>query len=128
MRRHLAVFAGVAAEKVLTGGKKVDVRLSRMKIVPFGRISTGDIVWMRKPGEKLVGSFIVGKVIYFDHPTTEDLKRLKNDYGKEMAMAEQFWANRKDCKYATVIFIDSSTRFLVSPQINKKDRRSWVVL
>lgn len=128
MRKHLAIFKNHSAEKVLTGEKKIDVRLSKINIPPFKEVAKGDIVWMRQSGQKLIGSFIVDRVIYYDHPTKDDILRIYDQYGRQVAMDDSFWENRQECNYLTLIFIGLSNRFLISPTVSKRDRRCWVVL
>ena len=128
MQKHLAVFSGDTADKILTGAKKIDIRLSKNNIAPFGQVTTNDQVLMRQSGKKLIGSFIVDRVIFFDHPTKGEIEDIKRKYQKDIGMDDNFWHIKMDAKYLTLIFVRSSTRFLVSPEVNKRDLRSWVVL
>ena len=128
MARHLAVFAPEAIEKIFSGEKRVEGRFSQIKIPPFGKVSAGDTVLIKKPGEKIVGQFLVDRVVYFDHPTKDEIEQVKKKYGPLMALPKVFWLDKEKINYITLMFIKSVTKFIVPPQIPKKDLRPWVVL
>ena len=128
MARHLAVFAPEAIEKIFSGVKKVEGRFSQVRIPPFGKVSAGDTVFIKKPGEKIVGQFLVDRVVYFDHPTKEEIEQVKRKYGSGMALPKIFWLDKEKINYITLMFIKSVTKFIVEPQIPKRDLRPWVVL
>ncbi|MBI2019983.1 hypothetical protein HYS94_01015, partial [Candidatus Daviesbacteria bacterium] len=58
-----------------------------------------------------------------------DLNNLKKQYGKQLAVEEDYWEKKKNSRYGTLIFIGESSRFITSPlKLPKKDLRGWVVL
>jgi len=128
MIKHLAIFDKDGVQAIISGRRKVESRFSKIKLPPFSQIAKGDLVFMKKRGEKVVGHFLVDHVIFFDHPTREDLDWLKKKFGKEMALPLDFWRAREKVNFATLIFIGSVGKFLVPPQFAKKDLRGWVVL
>ena len=105
MARHLAVFAPEAIEKIFSGVKKVEGRFSQVRIPPFGKVSAGDTVLIKKPGEKIVGQFLVDRVVYFDHPTKEEIEQVKRKYGSGMALPKIFWLDKEKINYITLMFI-----------------------
>jgi len=128
MARHLAIFTPEAIEKIFSGEKKVEGRFSQVRIPPFGKVAAGDIVLIKKSGEKVVGQFLVDRVLYFDHPKIDEVNEIKKNYGKLMVLPKVFWLDREKVSYVTLMFIKSVTKFIIAPQIPKKDLRPWVVL
>ncbi len=129
MKRHLAIFKGEAGEWILSGKKTIESRFSRVKNPPFGLISRGDLVYIKPSGKEIIGQFRVKKVIFYDGLSGEDLARIKKEYGRDLAVDKTYWSNRSYCRYATLIFIGDSSRFITSPiKIKKTDLRGWVVL
>ncbi len=121
--KHLAIFRKDILEQILAGQKKVESRFSQHKIAPFGKVSMGDIVYIKPPGEEIKGQFRVKKVIYFDGLTKEDVELIKSEWDLDL------WVNGSTPNYATLIFIDRVEQFITSPlQIKKKDLRGWMVL
>lgn len=115
--KHLAIFKGRGADKILSGEKTIESRFARRRIPPFGVISSGDIVYIKRSGRDIIGQFKVKRVIFFDGV---DAAEVKKNYGQEA---------KENCKYGSLIFIGQSSRFITSPiKIKKKDLRGWVVL
>ena len=128
MTKHLAIFNSTDAAKIFSGKRKVEGRFSQIKIAPFAKVSKGDIVLVKTPGEKIIGQFIVDRVLYFDHPRQEEFNGIKRKYGKDLSLSATFWLDKEKVNYVTLMFIKSVTKFIVAPQIPKKDLRPWVVL
>ncbi len=128
MVKHLAILKSWAIEEIFEGRKKIEGRFSKIKIDPFGKVSAGDVVLMKVPGEKIVGQFTVDRVVYFDHPRGEEVELIKKTYGGELAVPEGFWQEHEKINFVTLMFIESATKFIVPPVIKKKDLRPWVVL
>lgn len=127
--KHLAIFKGDGAEKILNGQKTIESRFSKSKIAPFGAISSGDLVYIKTSGKDIIGEFRVKKVIFFDGLEVGDVREIREKYSKQLAVDESYWQGKENCKFGTLIFIGNSTRFLTSPiKIPKKDLRGWVVL
>lgn len=129
MKKHLAVMNKQTVEAILGGIKTIETRFSLHKIAPFGVISAGDLVYIKPPGEEIIGQFRVKKVFSFEGLDLSDLSYLRNLYGKEVVAEEEYWEKKKEAKYGTLIFIGDSERFITSPiKIKKSDQRGWVVL
>lgn len=128
MAKHLAIFTLGATKDIFSGKKQIDGRFSKIKIAPFGKVSAGDIVLMKVSGEEIVGQFKVDRVLYFDHPKKEEAGNLIKKYLKDLAMPKSFWMQHEQVNYVTLIYISEVTRFLVVPEVPKKDLRPWVVL
>lgn len=129
MKKHIAIFTPDLAEKILSGEKTVDSRFSRSKIIPFGQVSSGDIVYIKPSGKEIIGQFIVRKVIFYDGLTKEDIMEIKKEYGQKISANETFWQEKLASKYATLIFVEQANRFLTSPiKYPKKDLRGWLII
>ncbi len=128
MAKHLAIFNPDAVEAIFSGKKTIDGRFSKIKIPPFGCVSAGDSVLLKVSGEKIVGQFIVDRVFTFDHLKTDELSTLLKKYGKDLHLGKEFWLSHEKVNFATLMFIRSVNKFLVPPEISKKDLRPWVVL
>lgn len=128
MSKHLAIYSQAALDEIFSGRQKIDGRFSKIKIVPFGAVSADDIVLMKLSGEKIVGQFIVDRVLYFDHPRREELETLAKKYKAELKLTSNFWLQHETVNYVSLIFIREVSKFIVAPEIPKKDLRPWVVL
>ncbi len=126
MARHLAIFKGQGAEKILSGEKTVESRFSKRKNPPFGVVATGDLVYIKPSGKDIIGQFKVKKVIFYDGV---DASEIREKYGSKLAVDESYWSYLSNKSYATLMFIGTCSRFITSPvKLKKKDLRGWVVL
>ena len=128
MAKHLAIFDKEAVELIFSGKKKIEGRFSQIKIPPYAKVAAGDAVIMKISGEKIVGQFLVDRVVYFDHPTLGEIEEIKKKYGKAMALPAAFWHSHERINYLTLMFIKSVNKFIIPPQVTKHDLRPWVVL
>ncbi len=128
MAKHLAIYTQAALDEIFSGAQKIDGRFSKIKIAPFGAVSADDIVLMKLSGEKIVGQFIVDRVLYFDHPRREELETLAKKYKTELKLNANFWLQHEVVNYVSLIFIREVSKFIVAPEVPKKDLRPWVVL
>ena len=129
MARHLAIFSGTAISDILRGKKTIESRLSRHRIAPFAAVGNGDLVFMKQSGGKIMGQFFVDKAVFFDHPNTEDMQKIRQEYVKGLLVDEQFFRQHQDACYVTLLFIRHPSSFLTAPlTFAKSDRRGWVVI
>lgn len=128
MARHLAILDRESVELIFSGAKKIEGRFSQIKIPPFGKVAAGDSVLMKLPGEKIVGQFLVDRLIYFDHPTKAEVEAIKKKYGQNLRLPQTFWLEHEKINYVTLMFIKSVNKFIIEPKVKKKDLRPWVVL
>lgn len=128
MIKHLAIFSPDAIKLIFSGKKKIEGRFSQIKIPPYAKVSSGDVVLMKIAGEKIVGQFTVDRVLYFDHPKIDELVSLKKRYASGLSLSKAFWLDHEKVNYVSLMFIKSVTKFIVAPEIPKRDLRPWVVL
>lgn len=134
MRKHLAIMRKSAIEAILLGKKIIETRFSQHRIAPYGRICVGDLVFMKPPGEDLVGQFKVKKVFYFEGLVEADLDKIFKDWGPQLRTEnkeedERYQKEKRTSGFGTLIFISESERFITSPlKVRKKDLRGWMVL
>ncbi len=127
--KHLAIFKGRGAEKILSGQKSIESRFAKGRIAPYKVVSRGDLVYIKASGGDIIGQFRVKKVIFFDGLELLDFRDIRKQYGIGLNLDQGYWKGKESCKYGTLIFIGDSSRFITSPvKIPKKDLRGWVVL
>lgn len=126
--KHLAIFEGNAIDKILSGEKIIDGRASQIKLPPFGLVSKGDLVYMKRSGGDVEGQFLVNRAVFYDHPTDQEVNELKTKYARKLALGENFWYQHSKINYLTLMFIELAQRLMISPNFVKKDLRGWVVL
>jgi adenylate kinase family enzyme/ASC-1-like (ASCH) protein len=124
---HLAVMVEPYLSRILSGEKTIESRYSINSIAPYNKIKPGDIVLLKKSGGGVVAIFEAGKVHYFLLSGQSDLETIRNEYNDRLKINENFWEEKRRCKYATLIDIN---RILQIPQfnVNKQSRTAWVTI
>lgn len=135
MKKHLAIFTPTVTSAIFSGIKTIESRFSKNKIAPYIQISAGDLVYIKEPGEDIIGQFVVKKVLFIEGFGKKDFDEMVEKYWSEIG-----WGNKKEedrflkekreeSRYITLMWIDQVERFITPPvRIRKSDNRAWVVL
>jgi len=123
---HLAIVLEPYLEFILDGSKSVESRFSRNGCAPFGRVTAGDIVLLKRSSGPVVGLCTVSDV--WDYRlTASTLLEIKDRFGPAICPQHGFWEDRRDAAFATLMRIEGA-RPLPDLAVPKRDRRGWVVL
>jgi len=123
---HLGIFSEPYLTYMLEGKKMIESRFSKNKRLPYKQISKDDIVIVKKSSGNILAYFTIKKVLFFDLSKTS-IMEIKAKYNNELCVNDEFWISKKDCNYATLIFIDKLIR-LKAFHINKKGMQTWIKL
>ena len=124
---HLVILKKRYMDLVLTGKKTIESRLIRTKQAPFGAISKGDRLFFKVSSGPVCARGQVKRVLQFDNLTPERIKEIKAEYNGGVLGADDYWADRSDCRYCVLVWIES-VEAIEPRRIDKKDWRAWVVL
>ena len=126
---HLAIFSEPFATLVLEGEKIVESRFSINKVSPYGKVTKGDLIVIKKSGGPVVGFFTVDDVKYFSNVTAKTKKSIESNYGYRIGTHHdpEFWKSRQKANYITLLHVERLKK--ITPFfIEKKDRMAWVVI
>ena len=124
---HLAIFVQPYLQYVLDGSKTVESRFSTRRFAPYDQVKQEDIILLKEASGPVVGICQV-KTAWFYELEEESWGEIKQNYTKELcAQDPQFWHDRQDALFATLIRIGQVLP--IEPfSVEKRDRRGWVVL
>ena len=127
---HLAIFAKGWIELILSGKKTIESRVNARRIIPYNRVETCDKVWMKERSGPILGSFVVSEVeTYYplDQSLIEELYEMYSEqiFGTTSPFGWAVWQNKR-C--ATFLHIGSYEKLPTPIEIEKTDRRGWIVL
>ncbi len=124
---HLAIFVEPFLGYVLDGSKTVESRFSVNQCAPFGRVSQGDAVLLKRAGGPVVGIAQVRMV--WSYRLDETSWGVIREQFTEALRAQDpdFWEHRRAAAYATLMSIDR-VMALKPIEWEKRDRRGWVVV
>lgn len=128
--KHLAIFRQPFLDFILEGKKTIESRFSCVRSAPYGVIKKGDIVLLKKSGGLVLGEFTAGKVETFSNLKDKTLRVLSEQYGGQICSDADpnFWQSKKECLYATLIYVTNPIRYKEPYPYPKKDRRGWVII
>ncbi len=123
---HLAVMVEPYLSRVLDGSKTIESRFSRKKIAPWGRVSSRDVVVLKKSGGSFVAFFEATDATYVEL-SPDSIAQIRQAYGQSLCVDDAFWQAKAECSFATLI---SMGHLFVFPpfSIAFQNRRSWVDL
>lgn len=123
---HLAIFVEPFLQYLLDGKKTIESRFSINRCPPFNSVSKGDILMIKKSGGPVLAICTIKERWYY-RLNAESWDEIKQYQDALCAHDPEFWADRADAGFATLILVDRIKQ--INPvEFNKKDRRGWVVL
>lgn len=123
---HLGIFTEPVLSYMMEGKKTIESRFSKNKIAPYNKIDKNDIVFIKRSGGNIIGYLTIKEVLFFDLNIIS-ISSIKEKYNEYLCVDEEFWAQKKNSRYATLIIIDKVTK-LKPFKINKKGMQTWIEL
>jgi hypothetical protein len=124
---HLAVFNEPFLSYIMEGKKTVESRFSINRCAPYGHVSSGDVLLLKKAAGPIVGACFVDYVWTY-RLDDANLLTIKREFAKRLcAQDPEFWETRSRAKFATLMKVRNVSE--IGPiECAKRDRRGWVVL
>lgn len=127
MSHHLVILKKLYLDRILSGRKTVECRVSRIRRPPFAVVSPGDTLWLKQSGGLVVATASVHRV-EFVHPLAEsELAVLRDRYRNSLQADQAFFDDQLEAKYATFVQF-SHVRRLEPFRIRKPSRHARLVL
>lgn len=124
---HLAVLTEPFLGWLLDGTKPIESRFSRVRCAPYGTLAEGDVIAVKQPGGPVTGAFQAGQVSSYQLTPSRVSELRERFAGQIRAHDDEFWRQRADCLYATLVQVRHA-RALPGLAFPKKDRRGWAQL
>ena len=128
-KTHLMIVHPRYIAPLLSGAKTLESRLGHDRRAPFGKVSPGDIVYIKPTGKRVVAKAVVRRVDEFEDLTPEDVKNLRETYDDRIMGGDQYWQSKADSKYATLIGFKSITLLrdeaTVPAELLVANRNAW---
>ena len=124
---HLVILKKPYLEAILEGRKRIESRFTRTRRSYFGRVFTGDVLFLKESSGPVCGVASVSKVKNFADLTREKVFEIKRRYNHDIAGRDEHWQSKADCRFGVLVWLVDVKR-IESVRIDKKDWRAWVVL
>lgn len=124
---HLAVCREPYIQYMLNGSKTIESRITKNRIIPFGKVKNSDIVILKRSSGPVLAIFTVKNVISFDS-SSFDLNTIKNNYQEQLHIHDEWWELKRDARFASLICIEEIVPLEAIDISMKKNRQSWIIL
>lgn len=124
---HLAIMREPYLSFILNGSKTIESRFTLNKIDPYGNISTGDIIILKKSAGAIEGIFEAGAVVFVRADSEDDIHKVRQNFGSRLLVSDEFWEKKVNSRYVTLIEVRNL--LAIKPiVVSMKNRRSWFLL
>jgi ASC-1-like (ASCH) protein len=124
---HLVILKKPYLDAILAGRKKIESRFTKTKRFFFGRVSTGDKLFLKLSSGPVCATAAVAAVKNFQNLTPKQIVEIKQKHNHHILGSNEYWQSKSNCKYGFLVRL-KDVRAIEPVRINKKDWRAWVVL
>ena len=124
---HLVILKKPYLDAILDGRKHVESRINKTKQHAFGRVLTGDILFLKLSSGPVCGMATVEAVKNFENLTPKQITEINEQYNGYIQGSDEYWHSKADCKFGFLVWL-KDVRVIEPVRIHKKDWRAWVVL
>ncbi|GIW02317.1 ASCH domain-containing protein [Roseiflexus sp.] len=128
MVRHLAILREPYLSRILAGVKTIEARFLRVRAAPYGSVTAGDTLFLKRAGGPIVATARAARVATFDHLTPTQITALIERYAAELRLDNDMRSHAQHSRYAVLIWLTDVAPLGDPPTVSKRDRRAWVVL
>jgi ASC-1-like (ASCH) protein len=124
---HLVILKRPYLDLILEGKKTVESRFLKVRKEPLGKVSVGDVLFLKESSGPVCGRATVAAVKFFEDLSPEKIKKIKAQYNHLIGGSEEYWQGKRECKFGVFVWLKDIQK--VKPiWIDKRDWRGWVVL
>jgi hypothetical protein len=114
---------------LLSGTKSLESRLGQDRRAPFGKVSPGDIIYIKPTGKRVIAKAIVRRVDEYEDLTPQDIIHLRETYDDRIMGGDHYWQSKSNARYATLISFKKVTRIdneaSVPAELLVPNRNAW---
>ncbi len=125
---HVAILHRRPLSLALSGAKAVEARLLRARVAPFGRVSVGDRVYLKRSGGPYAAVACARRVDQLDGLTPERIEALRARWDHLVRGDEAFWRRAAGARLATLVWLGDLRPTATGPRTPPGNRRGWLCL
>jgi len=126
---HVAILASPYDQMIVDGKKRIESRLTVQDRPPFGCVTPGDVIYIKRSAGPFVARAKASRVLMADQLTPEAVDALAKRYNRWIRGNDEYWqAKRRTTRYATLIWLRDVQLTSVGPRYRVQHMRAWYVL
>lgn len=126
-KKHLAILHKRYLDLILSGNKKIESRLTKIKCVPFSCVEKGDLIYFKQSGGLVRAVAKAGNVLEYKDLTPSGINSFKTKYNGGILGTSDYWRVKKNSRYAVLIWL-KNVRQIGPLKIEKTNQQAWIVL
>ena len=125
---HVAILKRDYLDRVLSGKKTVESRMTKTAMPPFGCIEPGETIFLKESGGRFRAEARAGRVWSFEDLTAAKVEQLRRRFQKRVGGDAAYWQSKQDARYATFVELTEVVPAAEGPDYAKSPYRAWFVL
>lgn len=125
---HIAILKPGYIKAILAGTKTIESRLTKTAQPPFGKITTGERLFLKASGGPFMATAIAGEVICIEAQSPDAIDRVYKQYGNQIGGDRTYWQAKRDCRYITLVELKRVEPIDIGPPYRKAYMKAWYVL
>ncbi|MCZ6834288.1 MAG: ASCH domain-containing protein [Planctomycetota bacterium] len=123
---HIAIIRKKYLDRILSGSKCIECRLTKQKRAPFGQIKTGETIFLKQSSGSYRAVAKAGRVEFKSDLTSGRIRDIRREFAEELEGDDDFWESKMDCSYLTLIWLEDVMPTNLGPTIAPLQGRAWV--
>ena len=126
---HVAILKRPYLEAILDRRKTVEARLTRTAMPPYGKIASGELMFLKASGGPFMATASAGSVVAERDLTPERFDALRTRFQPAVGGTDEFWNQRRaTTRYATFTELTDVQPCSVGPLYRVANMKAWYVL
>lgn len=126
MNTHLAVLHRPYLDRILAGEKTIEMRLTKTRRAPFGRIRCGDTIYFKQASGPIRAVATAGQVRTYTDLTPEQIDNIRAKYDHRITGADDAWRRKRQSRYGTLIWLRDVRPASNGPAVPPLYGAAWV--
>jgi len=125
---HVAIVTPPYDRLILGGRKKVECRLTKTPLPPFGCIAPGERVYFKRSAGPFFAVAVVDRVWTTDNLSAARVDSLRKRFNDEIHGEASYWKARRTARYGTLVWLREVTPTSLHPTYRTQNMRAWYTL
>lgn len=123
---HIAVLLKPYLDLIRSGEKTIECRLTKQARPPFDAISPGDRIYLKQSAGPYRLTAVCDHVLFEDRLSPQRIVELHRDYNEFICGDDEYWMQKRDAKYATLIWMGDVGEIDTGPGIKPLQGLGWL--
>ncbi|MFL6098560.1 MAG: ASCH domain-containing protein [Actinomycetales bacterium] len=124
---HIAVMVEPYLDKVCTGAKYIESRLTKVNMAPYGHARPGDVVLFKRSGGPIVAAATIDRVLYREAAGLGDLVDITDEFKDGLGYEQGYVEAKALARFVSLMWL-GNIRPVASVALAKQSRQAWLTV